>query len=233
MVMTSEAVTIPHPSHSNCKWPWAVGLDSDLLAQVNRALIFRRYASGNSVCQMGAESDYWYGVVEGLVKVCSVTSSGHELSSIGIAAGGWFGEGTLLKNERRRYEVVAVRDSLMVMMPKDVFLALIDKSTAFSRWILQQLNERLSQFIALLANDRVSPPDARVARTLAWMFNPYLYPGMATDVPLKQSEIAHLAHLSRARTNEALGHLEAAGLIRVGYGHVNVLDLAGLRSYEP
>jgi CRP-like cAMP-binding protein len=213
------------------KWPWAVKIDHDLLAKVNQALIFRTYKSGTSVCQTGTEADYWYGVVDGLVKMCSVTRNGDDLSFIGITAGGWFGEGTLLKKERRRYDVIALRDSRIVLMPKETFSSLIDVSPEFSRWLLQQLNERLSQFIALLANDRASSPDARVARTLAWMFNPYLYPAMMTNIPLKQEEIAHLASLSRARTNTALRELEMAGLIEVGYGHVKVLNLAGLRSY--
>jgi CRP/FNR family cyclic AMP-dependent transcriptional regulator len=213
-------------------WPWTLDLSPDQAAKADASLIVRHYQKGDYVCRAGGLPDYWYGVVDGLVKMSSVTREGQELSFIGIATGGWFGEGTLLKEEKRRYDIVALRESVVAQMPRGVFLGLVNDSPQFARWVLFQLNERLSQFVALLANDRVSSNGARVARTIAWMFNPYLYPGMAVDIPITQHEIAHLASLSRARTHEALHQLESRKLIRIGYGHVTVLDIEGLRTFD-
>jgi CRP/FNR family transcriptional regulator, cyclic AMP receptor protein len=174
---------------------------------------------------------FWYGVRDGLVKM-SATAGGRPLSFIGIATGGWFGEGTLLKGEHRKYDVLALRDSSLTLMPGDLFLWLVDNSQPFARWLMHQLNERLGQFIALLAIDRLTSYEARVARTLAWLFNPYLYPGMPLDIPISQEEIAHLAGLSRQRTNVALRILAEANLVKIGYGHVIVLDLESLRDFN-
>ena len=44
---------------------------------------------------------------------------------------------------------------------------------------MHQLNERLGQFIAAREIDRLNNPDVRVARSLASLFNPVLYPGWA------------------------------------------------------
>jgi DNA-binding GntR family transcriptional regulator len=49
---------------------------------------------------------------------------------------------------------------------------------------------------------------------------------------ITQQELAYLVGLSRQRVNEALTALAARGLIRVEYGGLRVLDLAGLRSGE-
>jgi DNA-binding GntR family transcriptional regulator len=38
--------------------------------------------------------------------------------------------------------------------------------------------------------------------------------------------------LSRQRANQALQRLEQVGLLRIDYGGVTVLDLAGLRNFE-
>ena len=43
---------------------------------------------------------------------------------------------------------------------------------------MNQLNERLGQFIAAREIDRMNNPDVRVARSLAALFNPVLYPGV-------------------------------------------------------
>jgi DNA-binding GntR family transcriptional regulator len=40
-----------------------------------------------------------------------------------------------------------------------------------------------------------------------------------------------LAGVSRQRVNQALKVLEKAGLVRVDYGGIRILDLAGLRNF--
>ena len=73
-------------------------------------------------------------------------------------------------------------------------------------------------------------PDIRVARSLAALFNPVLYPGVGQVLRITQQEMAYLVGLSRQRVNEALNGLSAQGLIRVEYGGLRVLDLPGLRA---
>jgi CRP/FNR family cyclic AMP-dependent transcriptional regulator len=214
-------------------WPVSTGLDQAQLELVQRSLVARRVERGEFVCRAGSEAGYWYGVEDGLVKMSTIAFDGKEHSFIGIASGGWFGEGTLLKTEPRRYDIVALRDTKLQMLPREVFLSLVNDSPSFTRWLLHHVNERLSQFVALLVNHRMSSNDARIAHTLAWLFNPQLYPGMPRDLPITQDEIARLAGFSRSRTNEALRRLAAARLIRIGYGHVTLLNIEALRNYEP
>jgi CRP/FNR family cyclic AMP-dependent transcriptional regulator len=68
-------------------------------------------------------------------------------------------------------------------------------------------------------------PDARVARCLAWLFNPFLYPGIGQKLQVSQEEIGYLSGISRQRVNQALQTLEKEGLLRVEYGGVTILDL--------
>ena len=95
---------------------------------------------------------------------------------------------------------------------------------------MHQLNERLGQFIAAREIDRLTNPDVRVARSLASLFNPVLYPGVGEVLRITQQELAYLVGLSRQRVNEALTALQAQGAIRVEYGGVRVLDLGALQS---
>ena len=94
-----------------------------------------------------------------------------------------------------------------------------------------QLNERLGQFIAAREIDRLTQPDQRVARSLASLFHPALYPGVGSLLRITQQELGYLVGLSRQRVNVALSTLADEGLIRIEYGGVRVLNLAALRSY--
>ncbi|MFO1294970.1 MAG: Crp/Fnr family transcriptional regulator, partial [Rubrivivax sp.] len=148
-----------------------------------------------------------------------------------LPPGGWFGEGTVLKNEPYRYNIQALRKSLVAGITAQTFHWLLDRSIGFNRFVMNQLNERLGQFIAAREIDRMTEPDARVARSLAALFHPLLYPGVGELLRITQRELGYLVGLSRQRVNEALAALERAGLIRVEYGGVRVLDLAALRRH--
>ena len=117
-------------------------------------------------------------------------------------------------------------------LPIDTFEWLLARSIPFNRYLMNQLNERVSQFIAARETDRLTDPDSRVARSLAGLFHPVLFPGVGTLLRITQQELAYLVGLSRQRVNEALRALQAAQLIRVEYGGVQVLDLEALRRYR-
>ena len=110
--------------------------------------------------------------------------------------------------------MVALRESRVALMPRATFNALLDGSIAFNRFLLVQLNERLGQFIGQVEYDRLLDVEARVARCLAAMFNPHLYPATGAQLQISQEEIGYLSDLSRQRVNQALKSLEQAGLLR-------------------
>jgi CRP/FNR family cyclic AMP-dependent transcriptional regulator len=186
--------------------------------------------SGDYVCRIGRPATYWFGVVEGLFKMSSETEQGHSVTFSGLPPGGWFGEGTVMKREPYRYNIQALRKSVIAGIPVDSFHWLLDHSIGFNRFIMNQLNERLAQFIAAREIDRMNNPDLRVARNLAALFNPVLFPGVGDVLRITQQELGYLVGLSRQRVNEALATLEAQGTIRVEYGGLRVLDFEALRS---
>ena len=194
------------------------------------ALLVGDATAGDYVCRVARPVTYWFGVVEGLLKMSSDTAQGQTMTYAGLPPGGWFGEGTALKREPYRYNIQALRKSVVAGLPIDTFHWLLDHSIGFNRFVMNQLNERLGQFIVAREIDRLNDPDVRVARSLASLFNPVLYPGVGEVLRITQQELAYLVGLSRQRVNEALAALQAQGAIRVEYGGLRVLDLPALRS---
>ena len=210
--------------------PWLPLL---LPAELERALaqlVVGDAAAGDYVCRISKPVTYWFGVVEGLLKMSSDNDQGMTMTYTGVPPGGWFGEGTALKREPYRYNIQALRESVVAGLPVDTFHWLLDHSIGFNRFVMNQLNERLGQFIAAREIDRMNNPDVRVARSLAALFNPVLYPGVGEILRITQQELAYLVGLSRQRVNEALTALQAQGAIRVEYGGLRVLNLAALRN---
>jgi CRP/FNR family transcriptional regulator, cyclic AMP receptor protein len=212
--------------------PWLATLEPRGRNAARSELRVVRAEPGELICRVGRPAVFWLGLVDGLMKMSNDNAQGQQMTFTGIPPGAWFGEGTLLKREVYRYNIEALRSSLVAGLPLATFDWLLGHSFNFNRFVMNQLNERLSQFIAAREIDRLTHPDERVARNLAALFHPVLYPGVGTLLRITQQELAFLVGLGRQRVNEALRALQAAALIRVEYGGVRVLDLEGLRGYR-
>jgi CRP/FNR family cyclic AMP-dependent transcriptional regulator len=211
---------------------WTRSLTAEQMARVEAEVVERFVPAGGYVCRKGDQVDHWIGVVDGLLKMSSDSPEGKTVTFTGVLTGGWFGEGSVLKTEPRKYDVIALRDSRLAFMPRATFNWLLDNSIPFNRFLLLQLNERLGVFISLVEYDRMLDTDARVARCLAALFNSYLNPSQQLQLQISQEEIGYLCSTSRQRANQALQVLERAGLLRIDYGSVTILDLDGLRSFD-
>ena len=210
--------------------PWLRVLEPRERERAAREVTVGDARPGDYVCRIGRPVTYWFGVVEGLLKMRTDNAQGQTMTFTGVPPGGWFGEGTALKRESYRYNIQALRRSVVAGLPVDTFHWLLSHSIGFNRFVMDQLNERLAQFIAAREIDRMSNPDVRVARSLAALFNPVLYPGVGEILRITQQELGYLVGLSRQRVNESLRELEAQGMIRVEYGGLRVLNLDALRS---
>jgi CRP-like cAMP-binding protein len=215
---------------SGCRW--AQTLSPAEFQRVAAEMIERKVPAGGYVCRKGEPVESWIGVVDGLVKMSNLSAEGKLTTLTGVPRGGWFGEGSLLKDEIRKYDILALRDSCIAYMPRATFNRLLDTNLGFNRFLLVQLNERLGQFITLVESERLLEPDARVARSLSLLFNPVLYPGIGRQIQISQEEIGFLCGVSRQRVNQALQVLEKAGVLRVEYGSVTVIDLPGLQGFS-
>ena len=209
--------------------PWLGQLQGAEKARAVDALRVGDANAGDYFCRVGRPVTYWFGLVDGLLKVHADHADGTPVTFMGVPPGGWFGEGTAMKREPYRYNIQALRKSVVAGLPIDTFHWLLDHSIGFNRFVMNQLNERLGQFISAREIDRMGSPDARVARSLAALFNPVLYPGVGEVLRITQQELAYLVGLSRQRVNEALATLQEQGAIRVEYGGLRVLDLRALR----
>jgi len=210
---------------------WASQLPPEDFDRACEGTCERLVAADGFVCRKGEPVEHWFGVIDGLAKMSSDWASGKTASYTGIAAGGWFGEGSMLKTEPRRYDVIALRDTRVACMKRETFHWLLDHSIAFNRFVINQINERLGLFIGLLESERLADIDARVARAISALFHPVLQPGIESRIAISQGEIGYLAGVLRQRVNRSLQLLSQRGFLRAEYGSVTVLDLDGLRRF--
>ena len=211
---------------------WARELTPAELDRARRGVVEKHIPKGGYICHRGDKLDYWTGVISGLVKISAISASGKAMTFAGAGAGGWFGEGSVLKDEPRKYDLVAIADTRLAMMARATFIWLYENSTGFNRFLVRQFNERMGQFIATIEYDRILSPKARVARNISWFFNPILYPVTKLEIDIGQEELGLLAGVSRPVVSKSLQALEAEGLLRVEHSRIVVFDVEALGNYE-
>jgi CRP-like cAMP-binding protein len=212
---------------------WGRALGDDERARVMAEAFERRVPEEGYLARAGEPSEHWIGIIDGLAKMSLSSADGRITTLTGLGPGAWFGEGSVLKREIRRYDAVALRPTRIALVPCATFMWLRERSLPFNHYLQHLMNARIGLFIGMLEYDRLLDVDARVARCLASLFNPDLYPHPSNYLEVSQHEIGLLCGTSRQRTNGALQALQRAGLIRVETRGVTVLDVGGLRGYIP
>jgi len=207
---------------------WSSELTEAEFERARRGTTERAYPKGSYICHRGDKLDAWLGVTEGLLKLGTISETGKDVTLTGLRTGSWFGEGSVLKDEPRQYDLAALRDTRLALMNRATFMWLFENSVGFNRFLVRQFNERLGQFIAMVEYDRTLNATARLARSIAWLFNPVLYPQGESYLEISQEEMGQLAGISRPAANEALKTLEARGLIKLERMGIVVRDSARL-----
>src|SRR4029079_4786117 len=192
------------PDHLKHIASWSRDLGERELERARAGIIEKSYRADELVFMRGDQFDYWCGVLSALLRMGTVSRGGKAMTFAGLTAGAWFGEGTVLKKEPRRYDMGVLRDSRIALMAQAAFFWLYENSVGFNRFLVQQLNERLGQFIGLVEHGRTLDATARLARGSASLFNPILYPETARHLEITQEEIGALTGISRQNANRCL-----------------------------
>jgi CRP/FNR family cyclic AMP-dependent transcriptional regulator len=210
--------------------PWMAVLSAEDRAWAVPRLRVREFSARQFVVQAGAPPSHWFGVLQGMLRVDQPNEDEAHLMFSGIPAGGWFGEGTLLKGHPFLFSVQAMRKSVVACLPAADFQALASRSIAFNRYAMGQLNERLAQFIAAREIDRIADDDQRLGCNLLWLLNPVLFPAAGDVLLISQQDLSSLIGMSRQRVNRALSRLESRGVLKVEYRTLRILDTRQLEA---
>ncbi len=225
VAMSIEEAVFPHHRFLRGQ-PWFAALPASAQTRLLERTLTVEGGKGEVMLAAGAPVKGWYAVLSGLVKLQSTSAQGRVSAFLGVPDGEWFGEGSVLKTEPRRYDVIALRDTLLLCLPRAQFDELLAECLPFNHFLVAHLNRRLGQAMAIIEAGRLRAPEQRVALYLSGVF----WQGRRR-LALSQEELGHLAGLSRQTVNRALKSMEQLGLVSLEFGRVSLLDQQALAAY--
>lgn len=205
--------------------PWFGSLDAATQQTLVDAMLLQRAGRGELLIRRGTPVDAWWAVLSGMAKLQTEGPDGRVSAFLGVPAGDWFGEGTVLNGGPWRYDVLALRDTTLIGLPLAHFQQLYRTSLPFNHYLIERLNLRLGQAMTAIEAGRLRSPEERVAQYLTM----FCGSGMRR-ITLSQEDLGHLAGLSRQTTNRVLKAFEAQGWISLEFSRVEVQQPEALQA---
>lgn len=206
--------------------PWFAGVSVALQERLRSEVSTQHADKGSVMLPAGSAVQGWHAVLSGLVMLQSPASQGRASAFIGVPDGEWFGEGSAMKPEPRRYHVIALRPTTLLCLPLPLFATLRETSLGFNQFLVQHLNMRLGQAMTIIEAGRTQSPEHRVALYLSRLFW-----RSTRRLNLTQDELGQLVGLSRQTVNKVLRALEGIGIVSLDFGRVAIVDDEALNAY--
>lgn len=204
--------------------PWLEGCEDAVVDQLAAASRLQRVPAGSIVAMRGHPAEHLIVVAEGAIEVGMTNAAGKRHVTSWLGRGQLFGLIPVLENGPMIHTATAVRDTRLLRLTRSALLqALQDHPSLALRLIYLVCRRARTQYEALAAQSLLTLP-VRLMRVLS---------GRLQDVPdgrilAKQADLADVLGVTRQSLNQALRKLEREGLIKLGRGHICVLDRAAL-----
>ncbi len=196
-------------------------LDPALQAHLIRGGRLRSYANGEIIQQRGDAADGFWLIEEGAVMVGQFLRDGEFRAVALLGAGDSYGELAVFSGRPRIVDAVSRGESKVRFIAAKPFLDALGNYPVATRRLLSALSAQLQDTLAQLAGLRRATNPERLAGLLANMASSADH---NATVRATQQELAELLGVTRATANAALRELERQGLVKRGYGTIEILD---------
>jgi CRP/FNR family transcriptional regulator, dissimilatory nitrate respiration regulator len=203
--------------------------ETSLLASAVRE---QRLAKGQLLFNKGDTPHGLYVLKEGCVQLSFSSEQGIERVLEVIKPGESFGEALLFLDKPYPVFAQAVQDSVVLDVPGESVLALLDQDSRFARKMLAGISMRLHELVSNLETCSMRSSTQRVACMLQHQAPDRTSNRYDVRLPAAKQVIASQLNLTPETFSRVLHVLSNAGLIRVSGRVIHVLDAEGLRKLE-
>jgi CRP/FNR family transcriptional regulator len=194
------------------------------LLEIEKKMIERRYARGESLFLEGDPAENVWFVKEGHVKAVIHTSGGKDLTLCMVGANSLFGTCCCFGGGQYPCHTVAETEVTVVSYPMQDFLGLMEKYPEMSKMVILQLSQRLRQSKDMQTFDKESV-ERRILHILVNLVSEF-----GNTIPLTRREIAEMTGTTVETCIRTFSILEKDGLVSSARGKItvkNIQDLIG------
>ncbi len=185
----------------------------------------RPVAAGGLIYATGDPPNGLWAVLSGQVRLKGYPAAGHEFLALILRPGTWFGEVSTLDDGPRPHDATAFGPARVLHVPMAAFHRLSERWPGLYLDLGRLVCRHQRVALDFIAQSVSLPLPARLARLLM---------GRAGEgdgpLHLRQEEVAVMLGVSRQTLNRHLRGLAQRGVLKLGYGRIDVIDPGALRA---
>lgn len=207
-------------------------LSAERLTAIEQACRYKRFAAQEQIVDRDSATTDVFFVVRGSVRVVNYSILGREIAFDEVSEGNYFGELSALDGQPRSASVMALEDTLILALPRSLFLNLLSEHPNIALQVMMRLakivrtaDERIMDLSTLAAHNRVHAELLRQARI-------HIVDGGSAriePVPV-HSDIASRVSTTRETVARVLNDLARRGIVERTKDALLIHDLGRLRN---
>jgi CRP/FNR family cyclic AMP-dependent transcriptional regulator len=202
--------------------------EPDLNQLIRRGRI-ETYPGGVIVFRKGEPANDLMMVLNGRIRLSSVSRQGREVLFDLIGPGRFFGEVALIEGAIRKLDARAAKASAVFMLGRPDVLACLEAHPKIAVRTVHLLCARLSRAMEMLEERTQLGLSSRSARAVLRLASEY-GDGTRINVKISHTEIAGLVGATRENANRQLCAWCRSGILAFDEGHLVILDQSALRA---
>lgn len=209
------------------KIPIFSSLTEPYLEELSEIALEKTYRKNQVIFDQGDPGNSLVVILTGLVKISLVDSNNHEFIIKTFSANDFFGEMALLDGGTRSATATTVEDTRALIIFRDNFIGLINKTPSVALGMLTELSNRLRTTTENISNLTFFDAYGKVARCLldlAKQIGKKEDRGMTMELTLSRQELANMAGLSRETFARILKEFQVRGCLEVLGKKITILD---------
>lgn len=171
-----------------------------------------------------------YCINSGKIKLSHAGADGKDQIVRLARDGDVLGYRALLSGDRYSNSAIALDDSNVCFIPKEVFFKLIEKNAALSLQVMRMLSQNLKTAQQRITDMAQKPVRERLAEALLFLKETYGFEadGMTLNVPVSREDLANMAGTATETAIRLLSDYKQEGLIELPGRKIKFLNLPKL-----
>ena len=174
-----------------------------------------------------------YGVLEGSISLGYIDIHGNETIAAIAEPVMWFGEISLIDQQPRSHDAIALKKSLVLHIPPEPLKELLIQQPNYWYYFALLTSQKLRYLFLEKIAIQSQKVSQRLAQKLLFILEGY---GNRRSIPdfsihISQDQLANMLNVSRQTVNQELNHLEKQAIIQVGFKKIEIIDFEKLKKF--
>jgi len=198
----------------------------EYLDEISEQKVCNSYKKGQIIFNEGSYPFGVYCINKGKIKLSHLGDDGKEQIIRLLKGGDLLGYRSLLSGDRYSAAAVALEDTEVCFIPKELFMNILKKDAALAFEMMKMLGDELHKAEVKLTHLAQKPVRERVAETLLFIKETYGFEadGITLNVRLSREELSNLIGTATESTIRLLSEFKKDGMIELDGKKIKITD---------